>query len=102
MPTAGISDTSCNETCNDWRNLPKKTDIQLAKAAAMKRIRTAVRLELSVRADLILNDLLEEFETEFDRRIAAGEPYELTSYQGWIQEVVDARAPLVLVSGGSA
>jgi hypothetical protein len=80
----------------------KKDDIQLAKQMAIKRIRSAVRLELGIRADVILNDLLDSFGEEYDRRVAAGEPYELTGYQGWIQDTIDARVPLALVSGDSA
>lgn len=61
----------------------------MAKAVALKRLRNRVRLEASIRADLVLNELLPEFEDEFDRRVAAGEPYELESYETWVVEAVN-------------
>mgnify|MGYP001188998455 CR=1 FL=1 len=64
--------------------MARKDDITLAKQIAFKRLRGRVRLELNVLGDKILNDLLPEFEQEFDRRVAAGEPYELTSYDEWV------------------
>jgi len=69
----------------------RKDDISLAKAVAVKRLRSRVRLEASIRADIILNDILDEFEVEFDRRVAAGQPYELTSYDEWVSARVDQR-----------
>jgi len=79
--------------------LAKKDDIQLAKEMATKRIRNAVRLELAIRGTIILNELLDEFGTEYDRRVAAGEVIELTGYQDWVRAAVDVRAPLALLSG---
>lgn len=74
---------------NDWRHVRRKTEIELAKAVALKRLRARARLEAAVRADLALNDILPSFEDEFDRRVAAGEPYELTSYDAWLVEQVN-------------
>lgn len=67
----------------------KKDEIAMEKAAALKRLRSRVRLEASIRADFVLNELLPEFEAEFDRRIAAREPYELSSYDEWVKTAVD-------------
>ena len=39
-------------------------------------------------AERMLNTMLDEYVDEFDRRVAAGEPYELESYEGWIVERV--------------
>lgn len=63
----------------------------MAKSVALKRLRNRVRLEASIRADLVLNDLLGEFEEEFDRRVGAGEPYELASYEDWVVSAVNQR-----------
>lgn len=68
--------------------MARKDDITMAKGAAFKRLRGRVRLELNVLGDKILNDLLPDFEAEFDRRVAAGEPYELTSYDEWVASSV--------------
>ena len=65
----------------------------MAKFAALKRLRSRVRLEAAIRADLVLNEILPEFEAEFDRRVAAGEPYELTTYDQWVAEAVEKRLP---------
>ena len=52
-----------------------------------------MRLEYAIQADIMLNSLLDEFEKEFDRRVSAGEPYELTSYEQWIVGKVKAALP---------
>ncbi len=65
---------------------------------ALKRIKSAVRLEMSISGDMILNELVAEFSEEFDRRVAAGESYELTGYDERIREAVAKRAPLALIS----
>lgn len=65
----------------------------MAKAVAFKRLRSRVRLEAAIRADLVLNEILPEFEDEFDRRVAAGEPYELTTYDEWVANAVARRLP---------
>lgn len=65
----------------------------MAKTVALKRLRSRVRLEAAIRADLVLNEILPEFEEEFDRRVAAGEPYELTSYDEWVASAVERRLP---------
>jgi hypothetical protein len=65
----------------------------MAKSVALKRLRSRVRLEAAIRADLVLNEMLPEFEAEFDRRVAAGEPYELTSYDEFVVAAVDKRLP---------
>lgn len=74
-------------------SLTRKDPIALAKQVALKRLRSRVRLEAAIRADLILNEILPEFEKEFNRRVAAGEPYELTSYDEWVVSQVDRRLP---------
>lgn len=68
----------------------------MAKLAGVKRIRAAVRAEAAIRADLILNELLDGFTTEFDRRVAAGEPYELRDFGSWIAEAVEEKIPVAL------
>lgn len=73
--------------------MAKKDPVEMARAIALKRIRARVRLEAAVRADLVLNEIESEFLDEFDRRVAAGEPYELTSYEEWVRERVDRRFP---------
>lgn len=83
------SGAGCGTTYNNWRSM-RKDDIAMAKGVALKRLRNRVRLEASIRAEYILRDLLAEFETEFDRRVAAGEPYELTTYEQWVVETVNA------------
>jgi hypothetical protein len=65
----------------------------------MKRLRARVRLEASVRGDIVLNELLDEFETEFDRRVAAGEPFELERYDDWVAEAVDRVMRPAITSG---
>ena len=65
----------------------------MAKAAALKRLRSRVRLETAIIADLVLNEILPEFEDEFDRRVAAGEPYELKTYDEWVAAAVERRLP---------
>ena len=86
------SATPCPRNSNDWRNL-RKDDISLAKQIALKRLRNRVRLEAAIRADIVLNELLPEFEREFDRRVAAGEPYELETYEEWVVQAVDRQLP---------
>lgn len=66
----------------------KKTDIEMAKTEAIKRLRSRVRLETSIIADRVLNGLLDDFNTEFDRRVAEGESYELVEYDEWVAEAV--------------
>ena len=82
--------------------MAKKTDIQLAKATAYKRIKSAVRLEMSIRADAVLNDLLDEFDKAFQRQLASGGPVELTAFDSWVKDAVEERAPLSLVRGERA
>jgi hypothetical protein len=82
--------------------LARKSDIELAKALGVKRIRAAVRLEMACRADAILNDLLDEFYTAFDAQVAAGNPIELTGFQDWVRAGVEERLPLALISGDNA
>lgn len=48
---------------------------------------------MSIRADRLLNELLDDFEAEFDRRVAAGEPYELTTYDEWVVDSVNRMLP---------
>lgn len=68
----------------------KKTDIEMAKAIATKRLRSRVRLESSVLADTVLNEVLDEFSREFDRRVAMGEPYELDNYDEFVMRSIAA------------
>jgi hypothetical protein len=94
-PSTGAASSTAYD--NDWRKHIRKSEIALAKATAIKRLRSRVRLEASIRADVVLNEMLDEFEAEFDRRVAAGEPFELTSYDQWVVERVDRQ--LAPVSG---
>lgn len=79
--------------------MAKKTDTQLAKQLGIKRIRAAVRTEMAVRGDMVLNELLDEFSKKFDKAVAAGEPIELTGYIDWVRAGVEKRMPLALVRG---
>jgi hypothetical protein len=79
--------------------LAKKTDVELAKSLGLKRIRAAVRLEMAVRGDMVLNDLLDEYSKQFDKAVAAGDSIELTGYQEWVRQGVEKRVPLALVRG---
>lgn len=64
--------------------MARKDNIILAKEVGRKRLRNRVRLEAAIRADVLLNDVVADFEEEFDRRLAAGEPFELAGYDDWI------------------
>lgn len=66
----------------------KKNDIEMARTEAVKRLRSRVRLETSIIADRVLNNVLDEFNIDFDRRVAAGESYELIEYDEWVAEAV--------------
>lgn len=66
----------------------KKNDIALAKATGLKRLRNRVRLETSILADRVINELVDEYEFEFERRLADGEPYELDTYEEWVVAAV--------------
>jgi hypothetical protein len=79
--------------------MAKQTDIELAKKLGMKRIRAAVRLELSVRGDMILNQILDEYGKAFDAAVAAGESIELTGYQDFVRAGVERNLPLALIEG---
>jgi hypothetical protein len=48
---------------------------------------------MAVRADIVLNDIEDDFHNEFDRRVQAGEGYELTSYEAWVVDAVEQRFP---------
>lgn len=63
----------------------------MAKQSALKRLRARTRLELQIIGDEILNELLPTFEEEFERRVAQGLTYELTSYDEWVADEVRAR-----------
>lgn len=69
----------------------RKDDITLARLANRKRIRTIVRLETSIQADSIIDDLLDQADTEFDRRVLSGGPYTLVEYEGWVMQAVRER-----------
>lgn len=79
--------------------MAKQTDIELAKKLGVKRIRAAVRLELAVRGDMILNQILDEYGKKFDAAVAAGESIELTGYQTWVRDGVERNLPLALIEG---
>ena len=68
--------------------MARKDKIVMAKQTGIKRLRNAVRTEYAIKADIALNDLLPEFEDEFDRRLATGESLELTSYAEWVEDTV--------------
>ncbi len=73
--------------------MPRKDEIKMAEAIALKRLRNRARLEASIRVDLILNEIEDEFIDEFNRRVLAGEAYELTSYEAWVVDALDKRFP---------
>lgn len=70
-----------------------KDPIELARALGLKRIRQRVRNEASLRCDIILNSVEDEYHKEFNSRVLRGEPYELLSDDGWIQERVSKHFP---------
>jgi hypothetical protein len=71
--------------------MARKGTVEMAKVIALKRLRNRARLEAAIRVDLLLNELEDEFVTEFDRRVSAGEAYELTSYETWVVDAIDQR-----------
>ena len=79
--------------------MAKKSSVELAKALGVKRVRSAVRLELACQGDLILNDLLDEYDRAFAKAIADGTSIELTGYQDWVRTGVEKRLPLALIAG---
>ena len=50
----------------------KKTDIEQARANALKTVRAAVRLKHSIAADEELNQVLPQVEKRFDRAVQGG------------------------------
>jgi len=62
----------------------KLDDNQVAKKAAMKTLRAAVRLKYSIMADAELNERLPELEERIDRALLEGRPLAIT-----IGEIVD-------------
>lgn len=66
----------------------KKDEVTLARQANRKRIRTIVRLETSIMADRIIDDLLDQADEEFDRRVMTGGSYTLVEYEGWVMNAV--------------
>lgn len=50
-----------------------KTDTEVARAALLKAIRTAVRLRHSLEADAELNSVLDEAAKSFDQKVLRGE-----------------------------
>jgi hypothetical protein len=79
--------------------MAKTSDIELAKKLGVKRIRAAVRLELAVRGDMILNQILDDYEKAFDAAVANEEPIELTGYQDFVRAGVERNLPLALIEG---
>ena len=73
--------------------MARKGQVEMAKVVALKRLRNRARLEAAIRVDLILNEIEDEFLGEFDRRVQAGEAYELSSYETWVVEAIDRRFP---------
>ena len=57
--------------------MPRKDDTEIAKAAARKAWRTAIRLKHSLRADDEIARTLPDLEDAMDDAIAAGKPFEL-------------------------
>lgn len=56
----------------------QKTALQLQKAAALKALRTGIRLKYSLLADEEINRLIPALETRIDDAIASGRQLELT------------------------
>jgi hypothetical protein len=79
--------------------MAKQTDVELAKKLGVKRIRAAVRLELAVRGDMILNQLVDDYSKQFDKAVADGTPIELTGYQDFVRAGVERNLPLALIEG---
>jgi hypothetical protein len=79
----------------------KRTEVEMQRLIGIKRIRNRARLEAAIRVDLMLNDLEDDFVSEFDRRVAAGEPHELQTYEQWVVDAVNQRIPALPVGVGA-
>lgn len=57
--------------------MPRKTNIELERAAAAKAMRTAIRLKYSLAADREINDTVWDELERFDEALANGGEYHL-------------------------
>lgn len=55
----------------------KKDKVEFEKTRMLKAVRTAIRLKYALLADEEINDLLPRFAEQFDRAVAAQEPFVL-------------------------
>lgn len=55
------------------------TDHELERKKLIKAVRATIRLKYSLMGDEELNTLLPRITAEFDKAIATGKPYELTT-----------------------
>lgn len=70
--------------------MARKTEQRLAREDLVDLVRTIVRTQLKRQQRRILNDVENRVLDEFDRRVQAGEPYELESdYSDWIRGIID-------------
>ena len=57
--------------------MARLTDNELARKDAIDAVRTAARLAMRIKLRHVLNEVENDLLEEFERRLAAGEPFEL-------------------------
>lgn len=83
MPPVSATITS------EGKLMARKSKQRLAREDLVDLVRTIVRTQLKRQQRRILNDLENKALDEFDRRVQAGEPYELESdYSDWIESAL--------------
>lgn len=65
--------------------MARRTEIEQQRLAVAKSVRSAIRLKHALAADAEVNDVLPDVLDQFDRAIAAGEPFTLN-----LRSVLDA------------
>ncbi len=72
------------------------SDTALAKAEAIKRFRSGVRLELSVAGDWVIGRHLDALKAKIDDELAQGGIPALDSGVGsWARQIADRMAPMI-------
>ncbi len=66
--------------------MPKQDSLELAKSQALKRLRSRVRLEMSLRADVLLNELEPPLLAAIEERAQAGMPFQVEDLDNWVRE----------------
>lgn len=63
----------------------QKTESELRRAQLVKVARSRIRLEYSLMADAVLNDILPEIELEFDKALKRGRMLEASDIEGIVK-----------------